>query len=455
MNLLNSAKSLGHPRHWLQDDLLRRLFKNAAVLFSGNMAASLLGLASLALTARALGVEDFGVLVLIATYVMVVDKLVNFQSWQAVIKYGADALEEKKDQDFKSLVKFGFMLDGATAILGTLIGASAAWFVGNWRGWDEQHVLMAALYSIVILFHIQGTPTGLLRIFNKFNKVAYQQAIAAFIKLLGVSIAFFSGAGLWMFLLVWGIVDILGKVLLVYFAWQELKQRNYRSILGSKVSGIAQNFPGLWGFALTTNINSSIRMTSRELDIMIIAAILSPAAVGLYKIAKQFSLVIQKTIDPLYQSIFPELARLYAKGEVKEFVRFGLRSSLLAGLFALGVWFFFYFFGELVIGLIVGNEYLDAIGVMLWYMMAIVVATVAFPLQPAMLSMGRPHTTLWVHLAATAIYFTALSILLPSIGLVGAGVSYLIYYISWTFFMLAIEIFLISKRLTPSAAATD
>lgn len=455
MNILKSAKSLGHPRYWLQDDLLRRLFKNAAVLFSGNMAASLLNLGSLALTARALGVDNFGVLVLITTYVLIVDKLVNFQSWQAVIKYGADALEQKKDQDFKSLVKFGFMLDGATAIFGTVIGASAAWFVGNWRGWDEQHVLMAAIYSIVILFHIEGTPTGLLRLFDRFNKVAYQQAMAALIKLLGVSIAFFAGAGLWAFLLVWAVVDILGKLILVYFAWQELGKRKFHGILQSKLGGISQKFSGLWGFALTTNINSSIRMTSRELDIMIIAAMLSPAAVGLYKIAKQFSLVIQKTIDPLYQSIFPELARLYAKGEIKEFVRFGLRSSLLAGLFALGVWVFFYFFGEMMIGLIVGDEYLGAIGVMLWYMMAIVVATVAFPLQPAMLSMGRPHTTLWVHLAATVIYFAALFVLLPYIGLEGAGISYLIYYTSWTSFMLAIEIFLISKRLTPSAAATN
>jgi O-antigen/teichoic acid export membrane protein len=455
MKLFNSLKSLVNPHQWMQDDLLRRLFKNAAVLFSGNMAASLLGIASMALTARALGVEDFGVLVLITTYVAVVDNLVNFQSWQAVIKYGADALAQKKDQDFKSLVKFGFMLDGGTAILGMFIGAFAAWFVGNWRGWDEQHVLMAAIYSIVILFHVQGTPTGLLRLFNRFNKVAYQHVIASSIRLIGVSIAFFAGAGLWAFLLVWAVVDILGRLILVYFAWHELEQRKFHGILQSKISGISQKFSGLWGFALTTNINSSIRMTSRELDIMIIAAMLSPTAVGLYKIAKQFSLVIQKTIGPLYQSIFPELARLYAKGKVKEFVRFGLRSSLLAGLFALVVWFFFYFFGEMAIGLIVGDEYLGAVDVMLWYMMAIVVAAMSFPLQPAMLSMGRPHTTLWVHLAATVIYFTALFVLLPYIGLTGAGVSYLIYYISWSLLMLAIEFFLVSKRITPSAAPTN
>lgn len=392
---------------------------------------------------------------LITTYVGIVDKLVNFQTWQAIIKYGADALEQKSDEDFRSLVKFGFILDCFTALLGTIIAASAAWFVGQWRGWDQQLVIMATIYSVTILFHIQGTPMAILRLFDKFNKVAYQHVIASAIKLAGVIIAFFSGAGLWAFLIVWAVVDILGKLLLVSLAYNELVLQKYHDFMNATTRNIGRKFSGIWGFVWTTNINSSIRMTSRELDIMIIAALLSPAAVGLYKIAKQFSLVIQKTIDPLYQSIFPELAKLYARGEIKGFVRFGIRSSLVAGIFAFSVWLFFYFFGEMVLLHILGDEYLKAMEVMLWYMMANVVAAAAFPLQPAMLSMGRPHTTLWVHLAATVIYFIALFLLLPSTGLPGAGISYLIYYVSWSAFMLTIEIFLITKRLTPNAEAAN
>lgn len=455
MNISETIKALGHPREWIQDDLLRHLFQNAAMLFSGNMVASLLGLASLAMTARALGVAQFGILVLITTYVTILGGLVTFQSWQAIIKYGADALEQKREQDFKSLIKFGFMLDGATVILGAAIAASAAWFVGQWRGWEEQLVLMAAIYSFTILFHISGTPTGILRLFDKFKKVAYQNVIAASIKLVGVTIAFTTGAGLWAFLLVWAVVDILGKLVLIYFAYEELVHQKFRGIMQSSVKNISQRFNGIWGFVWTTNVNSSIRMTSRELDVMIIAAMLGPTAVGLYKIAKQFASVIQKTIDPLYQSIFPELAKLFSKGAIKEFVRFGVRASVLAGLIALGSWFVFYFFGDYIINITVGSSYSDSMGVMLWYMLAIVVAAAAFPLQPAMLSMGRPHTTFWVHIISTIVYFTVLLILLPSIGLTGAGVAYLIYYILWSLAMLVIEAVLISRRLATDAATVE
>ena len=447
MKLQKTTQALGSPRHWLQDDLLRRLFKNAGVLFSGNIASSLLSLGSLALTARALGVENFGYLTLITTYILIVDRLVNFQTWQAVIKYGADALEQKRNADFKLLVKFGFFLDCATAAIGTVIAASAAWFVGQWRGWDQHLVIMAAIYSTTILFHIQGTPMAILRLFDKFNKVAYQSVIAAAIKLVGVTIAFFAGAGLWAFLLVWAVVDILGKLLLVYFAYNELVFQRFHGFMQGSAWNMAKKFKGIWGFVWATNLNSSIRMASREIDVMIIAAILGISAVGLYKVAKQFTLVIQKTIDPLYQSIFPELAKLFSRGEVKEFIRFGLRSAIIAGGVSFCIWLGFFILGKYIILLTVGTEYIGSLGVMLWYMLAIVVAAAAFPLQPAMLSMGLPHTTFWVHLGSTIIYFTALFLLLPCLDLIGAGVAYLIYYISWSLAMLVIEAVIISRRL--------
>ncbi len=98
-------------KYFFQNELLRRLFKNAGILFSGNVVAGILGIASLAITARALGVDVFGILVIITTYVAIVDRLINFQSWQAIIKYGSDAISQGRDHDFKSLIKFGFILD--------------------------------------------------------------------------------------------------------------------------------------------------------------------------------------------------------------------------------------------------------------------------------------------------------------------------------------------------------
>jgi O-antigen/teichoic acid export membrane protein len=67
--------------------------------------------------------------------------------------------------------------------------------------------------------------------------------------------------------------------------------------------------------------------------------------------------------------------------------------------------------------------------------MAVVIAVTGFPLQPIMLAINKPQTTLWVHVTATVIYFSILIPLLIHLGLDGAGMAYLAYYVAWTAMM--------------------
>ncbi len=410
-----------------------RLFKNAGILFSGNIVASAFGIVSLSLTARALGTESFGVLVMITTYVLIIDRLVNFQTWQAIIKYGADALAKKNYDDFKALIRFGFLLDGGTAVLGTILAASFAWFFGRMRGWNDTNVLMAMLYSFTILFNINGTPTAILRLHDKFKALSIQRAIGAAIKLIGCTIAFVTGAGLWSFLLVWAVTDIAGKLILILLSLIELKKQNLSGMhrLTSSTC-IADRFKGIWSFVWTTNLNASIRMASREIDIMLVGGVLGLRAVGLYKIAKQFSSIITLAIDPMYQAIYPELSKLYAKRNIRQFVAFGIKSAFLAGTFAIGVWGAFLVCGDIIIQLTVGADFIKAKGIMLWYMVAICIAAIAFPLQPAMLSIGRPKSTFYVHIGSSVLYLSILTPLLKTFDLNGAGISYILYYVAWS-----------------------
>lgn len=419
-----------------QDDLIRRLFKNAGILLCGNVGASALGLVSLALTARALGAEGLGTLVLISTYVLVIDRLINFQSWKALIKYGAEALETGRDEDFKSLLKFGFLLDMGTALAGTVIAASGAWLFGNWQGWSSEAITMAIVYSATILFHIAGAPTAILRLFDRFKLFSLIAVVAAAIKLVGVSLAFLASADLWAFILVGIITDVFGKILLLVLSWRELKQRGYIPLVQSSIRKMTARFPGLWGFVITTNLHSSIRMTSREADVLVIGALLTPAAVGLYKIAKQVASVLSTLNDPLYQSIYPELTKLHAKGDIQGILRLAGRSAAVAGSIAFMTWGLLALIAEPLLFHMFGSGFVEARNIMLLYVMALVIAVVSFPLQPIMLAVGRHQASFLVQLTATAIYFPVLFFLLVSVGLEGAGIAYIIYYLAWMIIMI-------------------
>lgn len=433
-------------KNWFVDTRFRRLFKNAGMLLGGNAGASVLAVASTALTARALGPESFGILVLITTYTLVVDRLVNFQSWQAVIKYGADALRGSDDGAFVGLIRFGFLLDGGTALLGAVVACTAAWYFGHWRGWDGQTVVLASVYGVTILFHVSGTPVAILRLFNRFKLLSLQTVVAAIIRISGVTVAFVVGGGLPAFLLAWALADVIGRLILVVLSLRVLRSEGHPIHISDLPRSCTSRFPGLWSFVLTTNLNSSVRLVSREVDIFFVGALLSPAAVGLLKVAKQVSRVLSRLSDPLYQSIYPELSMMLASGQNRRLVIYSARAALLAGIPALVFWIAAVLLGEYILGIVFGAVFVAAYPVMVWYLLAIVVSIWGFPLQPMMLAYGLPHKSFRIQIAATIAYFGLLYLLTANLEAVGAALAYLGYYIVWTCLMMTNLFRVISRR---------
>lgn len=81
-------------RRWVSDGVMARVLRNAGLLLTGRVATGVLNLAILSIAARALGAQDFGLIVLVQTYVQTITAVATFQSWQAVIRYGALDLEK-------------------------------------------------------------------------------------------------------------------------------------------------------------------------------------------------------------------------------------------------------------------------------------------------------------------------------------------------------------------------
>jgi hypothetical protein len=76
--------------------IARRIGRNIGIVVTGNAAAAGFGLITLALNARALGTSGLGVLALIMTIAMLVDRIAAFQTWLPLVKLGADALASRR-----------------------------------------------------------------------------------------------------------------------------------------------------------------------------------------------------------------------------------------------------------------------------------------------------------------------------------------------------------------------
>lgn len=406
----------------------KNLFKNTGLLVSGDTVSAVLGVLTFAVTARALGTEKLGMLVLIDAYVRIVDKLINFQSWQFMIKYGSDALGAGDRSGFKALIKFGTLVDGCTALLGCAVSLALTGVIGRWQNWSGEMVHLALLYSLIVAFDVAGVPTGVLRIFDKFKLFSVQKSVCASVKFLGAALAWICGYGLKGFVIVWMLTEILDYVSLTVMAWIELHKRGFTRIWDEPLKGITKRYPGLWSFLISTNLTGSVKVGFRELDVLIVGKMLSLTDVSLYKLAKKICASLDRLTNPLYQSLYPELTRLWALHDTKNFKAMVKQMMGIMGALSAVTWLVFVFGGHTIIDWTAGRAFEGAYAVTVWYLLANGIAITTLPLAPMILAMGKANLSFWIQFLPTLIYFPVLAWLIAGWHLEGAGWAYLVYH---------------------------
>ena len=416
-------RGLARLRQWFQDGLLRRVFRNASILLSGKTLAGLLSLGALAVTARALGPELFGILILIENYMRLVTGLAKFQSWQAVIHFGAHCLEQDRRRDLQGLIRFTTLLDVASAVLGTGVAVAVAPIVGPWLGWGPEVVPLAMLYSVMILFTLNATPTGILRLFDRFDLLATQSVVTPALRLVGVCGAYLADAGLGAFLLVWLVSGVVGRLVLLGIAWREFSRQGLMAGMSLSLRRLVKPHPGLWRFVWSTNFSTSLNVLSNRGRTLAVGWVLDPAAAGLFAVAREFADIIHKPVMHLGHVIYPDLAKLSAQDGLKSFRRLMVQSGLVAGTAVTLVLAVLIGLGKPILALTVGDAYLGAYGVFVLLALASAIRVFAFPLRPALVAAGRPHVLLRVQLVLAVLFFALLLALLWRIGLIGAGIA--------------------------------
>src|SRR5258708_28061063 len=129
-------------RHWFRDKHFRSLLKNSSYLAASRVVAAIAWVATLSLMAHALGVTQFGALILITSYAKAASGLSKFQSWQLIVRYGARALHGHTE-DFKTSTGFAFALDAVSGIGGMLVAGAVLPFLTDLVSIPRHKLLVA------------------------------------------------------------------------------------------------------------------------------------------------------------------------------------------------------------------------------------------------------------------------------------------------------------------------
>lgn len=396
-------------------------------LLSGNMAVAVLMAASTAIAARALGPQAYGILALVLTTGRIFERLIRFESWQPIIRFGSQPEIENDPGAMSRLFLLGLLLDVACALLAAALMLGVGYLILPALGLDRSYFYLLAIFAPAIAFNVRGMPTAALRMAGKFKMLAYFQLFSAALRVLLAVIAWRLEASIGVFLAIWTAAQLIDTALFAALAGRALGVLGVANPLRSKIRGILAHFPGFMRFAWSTNASSALRTVTQEADTLLVGALGGPSLAGFYHLSKRFAKVAQQIGQQVQTVIYPDLARMWARKQfdsvssVKTKTQLSLAAISLLMVGAVAV------FGERGVAWLFGEEFIAVYPLLVAQLVAVGLIMVAAPSRSTMLAMNRPGTVLAVAAASTVSFFAAGFALIPEMGAIGANIAHIVF----------------------------
>ena len=407
----------------------KQLFTNMSTALLAEVGVTILSFIMTAIVIRRLGNTSYGIFVLTLAFATTATRLTSFQTWQGVIKYGSEALVSNDSAYLQSILKVSWVMDFVTTALGILVSWLLVPLIGGLLKWDASILQYARLMSITLVLNLSNTPTGLLRILNRFAVITSYRIFASGMKLVLVVIGiFFADLG------VMGVVlghvggELLGIAYLYICTAHIIIKSSFVSVRGIVNSDMIFCGKTFFRFSFWANLTNIADVPSKEFDAFVLSTI-SYDIVAVFKVYKQIGQVLYKLVNPISQAILPQFSELVAQNKGKECYQkmVTLRNKSLLLLIPLTLALCV---GSLIVlNILFGEIYLTYWYVLLSFLLARAFALASASIHPLFIALGYVKKNVAFSLIANLAYMVSAVILVNNIGILGVVVALTIEYV--------------------------
>ena len=400
----------------------KRVLRNFGVVIRGRALAGVFSVAATGLMANALPAAEFGLVVLIHTYVMVIRGALNFRTFEAVVRFGIPLNDSSDTDGFRSLLRSTMLVDYSAGTLAMLVSVAGASLAALFLQWDSETVYWAMGYSLVILATANGTPNGILRVYDRFDALGIQYAVAPFLRFVSVGIAWWMEAPMDVFIVAWGSAFALGHFYMSIRGFVDLRKNvKTRLCTGFQWQDLTEREIDFWKFVGVVYWQTNIDLLPKHVSVLLAGGLLGPAAAGLFRLAREISTILAQPALVLREVLFPDLTRsFHADDGGLHSVPF--RTAVVAGVAGLLIVALSIVFGEPILA-VVGAEYVPAAPLLSLLLLAASFDLANASLRAAAYAMGRAAAVLKIHVVGIAAYFAAFFLLTAMLGLAGPGLA--------------------------------
>lgn len=423
--------------HLLNNELIRRVTRNSAYLFSSSGAAAGLSMLQGILAARLLGVAGFGMLGTITLFTSVVNKFASFRMNELVIKYVGKYSETGDPQRAAAVFKAASLVEITTSIIAYGIFFLLAPLGARYFAKDAGATDWFLLYGLVILANLMSeSATGLLQIWDRFRRIAVLN-VAQSIVTLGLMAGAYvyygilerPGSAMAAVLLAYMAGKLVGAAMLTFAALRQAARTWGSDWWKTPLLSLRGQAGELARFAVSTNLSATINLVNKDSELLWVAFFRSPLEAGYYKLALALSNIALLPVAPLPQATYPELSREAARKNWLN-LRYILRQgSLMAGSYTLLTVVGLALLGIPIIRYIYRPEYLPAYPALLILLVGFLVANTFYWNRTALLALDLPDYPTKVNFSAALLKILAALLLVPAFGYLGSAALLSGYYL--------------------------
>ncbi|HBH49743.1 MAG TPA: hypothetical protein DDX98_13950 [Bacteroidales bacterium] len=369
--------------------------------------------------ARLLSPNDFGLLGMVTV-------ITGFLSYFSEFGMIASIIKKPQIDDLDCNTAFW------SGIAFSIIVYSIIYFTSPLISWFYNQPELTDISRVVSLVFVIGSysfvPAALEMKRLRYNRIAIIRLVSLIIS---GPIAIFSalkGFGVWALvfqLLIMEIVAFLG-----YLFWVNWKPKFKFSFL---------RFNGLFSFGMHITLNNLIKFFSENIDYLLVGKMLGPTALGLYTMAFRLSRYPIEKIGPIFKNmLFPAFASIQNDSER---IRINvIRVSAVVPLVTVPFLFFFYFSSDVIVGIIVGNKWMDAVPMIKIFIVYLFIYSFSFPDEPVMMVTGKIKQLNLIKIIMSLVLLFSGYIMVANFGVKGMTITYTsilsVYYISIKMFTL-------------------
>jgi len=413
------------------ESIEKSFIKNVSWLFGGKTAAGLLAALESIIVARFLGVESYGLLVILIAYVDLINNFFDLRVWETATKYIGTFWARKEKNKTLSMIKLSYIIDISTGILAFIIAIVTSKIASSYLIHSDEAYYYIFIYAFSLLINTANTTSNaILRVFDKFKNLAFISTINNLIRLIIVCTVLYIGFGIEGVLFAFIASTIINFIFRIYIVAITLKEKGMSTWWNADLSLIKDQWKGIVWFLSNTSLTATLKMAGDNyLGILMLGYFSGKEATAYYKVARSFLKIFGRVTEPFNEAIFPELVRLSDLDELKDFKRLIIYSIKSLSKFALPIAIIIIIFSNWIIKLIYGIEYLPASDVLIIITPAVLITNLMFWINPTMLALGNPGLRAISGIFSLSIYVLLMLILVPQYSYIGASIAFLGYAI--------------------------